>query len=60
MPVALGTVLVYVGSSQEGGADLHEINGSGVTGEIEFEDDGTTLVVEGEAEGLVRQAPAGC
>ena len=36
----------------EGEADLDSIGGSGVTAEIEFEDDGSTVTIEGEAEGL--------
>ncbi len=36
----------------EAEADLDEINESGIEGEIEFTDDGTTLTIVGEADGM--------
>ena len=61
--VALGTAaLVNAGSSQEGEAELEDPGNNlssptGVEAEIEFEDDGSTLKISGEAEGLTPGVP---
>ena len=44
--------LLYANSAEEAEAELAPINDSGIEAEIEFEDDGTTLTVPGEAEGM--------
>ena len=49
--VAIPAVAIANGTL-EGEAELDSIGGSGITGEFEFEDDGSTLTIEGEAEGL--------
>ncbi len=43
----------------EAEADLDEINESGIEGEIEFTDDGSTLTIVGEASGMDPTAPFG-
>ena len=44
--------LVFANGGEEAEAELEPRNNSGIEAEIEFEDDGTTLTVTGEAEGM--------
>ncbi len=45
------------GGVATGEADLDPLNESGIEGEIEFTDDGSTLTIDGEAEGMDPTAP---
>ena len=50
--MAIPTAMALADSEVEVEVDLRTLNASGIEGEIEIEDDGSTLTIHGEAEGM--------